>query len=90
MTGIDNRSDMLLKPDDMRIRIYTKRELALLYFPQSTPHTAVNRLMRWVNGCAPLREALQTTGYKDKNRIFTPMQVALIVRHIGEPDFDAP
>ncbi len=70
----------------MRIRPYTKRELAQLYFPDTEPHTAVNRLMRWINRCQPLREALDETRYQPHNRLFTPRQTGLICRFLGEPD----
>ena len=70
----------------MRIRPYTKRELAQLYFPDTEPHTAVNRLMRWINRCQPLREALGETRYQPHNRLFTPRQTGLICRFLGEPD----
>lgn len=70
----------------MRIRIYTKRELAKLYFPEAAPHTAVNHLMRWISRCEPLRQALNETGYQDRNRLFTPKQTGLICRFLGEPE----
>ncbi len=40
--------------DEFKVRSYTKKELALFYFPYASPHTAVNRLMRWINRNAPL------------------------------------
>ena len=44
--------------NDFKIRPYTKKELALFYFPTADPHVAVNRLMSWVNRCKPLHKAL--------------------------------
>ena len=41
--------------DEFKVRSYTKKELALFYFPDASPHTAVNRLMRWINRNAPLQ-----------------------------------
>ncbi len=70
----------------MRMRPYTKQELARLYFPDTPSHTAVNRLMRWINRCTPLREALREANYRDRNRLFTPRQTTLICQHLGEPD----
>ena len=35
-----------------------KSELALLYFPESMPAVATNRLMRWIHGCPPLMKEL--------------------------------
>ena len=55
----------------MRIRIYSKQELALMYFPGSKPHTAVNRLMRWIGRCGQLRSALEAAHYYPHSRHFT-------------------
>ena len=66
-------------------RPYTKKELALNYFPNSLPRTAVNHLMSWINRCPELLDELARTGYTTKAKSFTPRQVHLIVKHIGEP-----
>ena len=50
--------------EDFIIRSYTKKELALMYFPQSNPRTAVNHLMVWIRRCTPLWDELLQTGYK--------------------------
>ena len=71
--------------DDFVIRTYTKKELALCYFPNSNPHTAVNHLMSWIQRCAPLREQLQQMGYFSTSKAFTPRQVRAIVEMLGEP-----
>ena len=67
------------------IRAYTKKELALMYFPESMPRTAVNHLMAWINRCTQLLEQLQATGYQPTCKAFTPRQVKAIVEHLGEP-----
>lgn len=69
----------------MRIRVYSKQELALMYFPGSKPHTAVNHLMRWICRCAPLLDALEAAHYSPHNRYFTTRQVQLIVDFLGAP-----
>ena len=71
--------------DDFVIRAYTKKELALCYFPNSNPRTAVNHLMSWIQRCAPLREQLQQMGYFSTSKAFTPRQVRAIVEMLGEP-----
>ena len=71
--------------DTFNIRAYTKKELALCYFPDSKPHTAVNHLMSWIARCAPLRQQLLDTGYCSTNKTFTPRQVQAIVEMLGEP-----
>lgn len=64
---------------------YTKRELALLYFPQSTPQAAVNHLMTWIKRSPALLHTLRLTGYRKTSRYFTPRQVEAIVSQLGEP-----
>ena len=70
----------------MQIRIYSKQELALMYFPKSKPHTAVNHLMRWIGRCGQLRSALEAAHYCSSSRHFTARQVQLIVDYLGSPE----
>ncbi len=67
------------------LQTYTKKELALLYFPDSEPNTAVNHLMRWIRRSPTLYQQLQALGYRPTNKFFTPRQVAAIITHLGEP-----
>ena len=67
------------------IRIYTKKELALCYFPDSMPRTAVCHLLAWIMRCTPLYEALVKAGYSKQAKSFTSRQVALIFEYLGEP-----
>jgi hypothetical protein len=71
--------------DSFTIRSYTKKELALCYFPGSSPRTAVNHLMSWIHRCTPLWTQLQATGYQPTSKDFTPRQVRAIVEQLGEP-----
>ena len=71
--------------DTFTIKAYTKKELALMYFPESMPRTAVNHLMAWINRCTQLSDQLQATGYQSTCKAFTPRQVKAIVEHLGEP-----
>ncbi len=72
--------------DSFPIRSYTKKELALAYFPTSeNPHSAVNHLMSWINRCTPLREALEAQGYMKTAKWFSPREVRMIIEHLGEP-----
>ena len=73
-----------MKP--FEVRSYTKKELALAYFPDVTdPHIATNRLMRWIVRNTELMEELRMHGYQKNSRFFTPAQVRLIVYYLGEP-----
>ena len=71
--------------NDFVIRAYTKKELALCYFPNSNPRTAVNHLMSWIQRCTSLWEQLQHMGYIGTSKAFTPRQVRAIVEQLGEP-----
>ena len=67
------------------IQPYTKKELALLYFPTATPHVAVNRLMSWISRCKPLHDALLDQGYRKTTKWLSPREVKLITEYLGEP-----
>ena len=71
--------------DNFTIRAYSKKELALLYFPDSTPRVAVNHLMALIRRNDMLSDELLSTGYKTTNKVFTPRQVQAIVDWIGAP-----
>lgn len=69
----------------MQIRSYSKKELALAYAPELSVASAVNRLASWIRLNAGLSHALERTGYRRTQRAFTPRQVGLIFRFLGEP-----
>ena len=69
--------------EDFKIRSYTKKELALMYFPDSNPRTAANHLRAWIYRCKPLLEQLEAAGYKRISKMFTPRQVRLSVHTLA-------
>ena len=69
----------------MKIRCYSKQELAMIYFPDADPHVAVNRLNGWIKRCRPLHEALQQCSFGKYSKFFSARQVALIAEYLGEP-----
>jgi len=69
----------------MKKNYIRKQDLAHEYFPDATPHVAVNHLMRWVVRCAPLMEELLGDGYSNKKRYFSPRQRDMIYDYLGEP-----
>lgn len=71
--------------EDFIIAAYTKKELALMYFPKSMPRTAVNHLMEWIKKCTPLWQKLQAMGYQKTSKAFSPKQTKAIVEYLGEP-----
>ncbi len=70
---------------EFTIQTYTKKELALMYFPYSSPRIAVNHLRSWLTRCKPLNEALKAMDYRPGCKYFTPRQVKAIVEQLGEP-----
>lgn len=69
----------------MNIKSYTKQELALLYFPDSSPEVANAHLRRWIAKCKPLHEKLAELGCHKNNKYYTPREVASIFDFLGEP-----
>lgn len=69
-----------------KVKMYTKKELALLYFPEAkNPHSAVCTLMTWITRCKPLIDALKEKGYHNRCKWLSRQQVELITKHLGEP-----
>lgn len=68
-----------------RNKSYSKGELAALYAPDIAPSSACKRLAAWMLHHPTLMSDLRQTGYEDKQRTFTPLQVRLIFDALGEP-----
>ncbi len=71
--------------ENFAIRAYTKKELALLYFPDSTPDTAVKHLMVTIRRNDMLWDELQAMGYYNRRKTFTPREVRAIIDWLGAP-----
>ena len=69
----------------MNIRSYTKQELALLYFPDSSPVVASAHLMLWIQRNPDLLQKLRESGSGKNSKEFTPMQISYIIYFLGEP-----
>lgn len=67
------------------IRSYGKGELASLYMPGILPKSALATFNEWINKFPGLPEALQQSGLCPSNRRYTPAQVRLIIKALGEP-----
>ena len=70
----------------MNIRAYSKKELALLFFPDSTPETAVKHLMALIRRNDMLWDELQQMGYYSHSKTFSPRQVQAIFDWLGAPE----
>ncbi len=68
-----------------KIRSYRWAELAKCYSPNVLPASAARLLRRWVNRNTRLASSLAETGFKVRQRVLTPKQVALIIDYLGEP-----
>ncbi|MBQ8675880.1 MAG: DUF4248 domain-containing protein [Bacteroidaceae bacterium] len=63
----------------------SKTDLALMYFPTSTPATARRHLMSWIAKCQPLVDALRREHYNHKSHMFTKRQMQLIIDYLDDP-----
>ena len=67
-------------------RMYSKTELGLLYFPDTTDRaTARRHIMGWIKRCEPLWSELQRLGYQEHSQYFPPRLVSTIFEYLGEP-----
>lgn len=71
---------------NFRIRPYSKRELARLYFPETVQtDSAVANLRNLLRRNAALSHELSDAGYRPHDKVFTPKQVRILIHHLGEP-----
>lgn len=70
---------------EIKQKTYGWQELAILYAPGLTPHSASKRLTHWVIINEGLFRELIRSGWKKGNRIVSPLQVGLIMKYLGEP-----
>lgn len=64
---------------------YGFAELACLYLPTLNKKSASNQLRNWINKNNKLKSELDEAGVQNRQKIFTPKQVQIIVDHLGEP-----
>ena len=67
------------------IRSYGMQELALCYFPKSSPAAASTQFKKWINRSLELSNRLLEAGYKSGQKLLTPRQVSILISHLGEP-----
>ena len=79
------RANLTFSSTPYATRNFYRKELALMYFPDSSPHTAVSHLMSWIRRCTQLCQQLQEMGYETTCKTFTPRQVKAIVEQLGKP-----
>jgi hypothetical protein len=64
---------------------YGYAELACLYLPTLNKKSASNQLRNWIKKNGKLKCALSEAGVQNRQKIFTPKQVRIIIDHLGEP-----
>jgi hypothetical protein len=69
-----------MKDEKFTIKSYGKSELAMKYFPNDSPEVALKKLRNWLN-INPILRKLKPK----RAKIFTPKQVKIIVKLLGEP-----
>ena len=63
----------------------SKQDLACQYFPNISPHSAVNKLMSWLERNTELMSRLVELGYRKTQKQFTRDQIRAIYDVILEP-----
>lgn len=71
--------------DSFQQKTYRWQELAVLYAPDLTPHSASKRLTQWIVINKELHERMIRSGWAKGCRILSPLQVGIIVDSLGEP-----
>ena len=69
-----------MKNEPFVIRTYGKTELAMKYFPNLTPESAMKRFRNWLIINKMLKKLVSK-----KIRYYTPKQVRSIIEEVGEP-----
>lgn len=67
---------------EFELRSYARKELAQLYFPDSSPKSATQNLRRWLNIHTSHQVFLDSISRK---QLFRRAEVEMIVELIGEP-----
>lgn len=83
--GKEKREEREGEEREFPVRVYSKAELAMLYNPTQCVSVALDTLARWMRMNGPLLKELEAVGYNKYRRSFTPREVELIFKYIGEP-----
>lgn len=67
------------------IKSYGVAELACLYLPQLSKESASNQFRCWIKRNPKIKSDLLKAGLVSKQKIYTPMQVSILINHLGEP-----
>jgi hypothetical protein len=53
--------------------------------PTLNKRSASNQLRNWINKNEALKNSLIAAGVQNRQKIYTPKQVQIIIEHLGEP-----
>ena len=67
------------------IKNYTKAELAMMFFPDSQPRTAVRHLMSWIKRNRAISKYFEEHEHNPFSKFFTSREVRVIIDNLGEP-----
>lgn len=69
----------------MKRTFISKTDLAVAYFPHIEARCARAKLMSLIRSSQSLLSFLHTTGYQDRQRLLSPLQVDRIMEEFGNP-----
>lgn len=75
----------MIRQNEPVARAMYKGELAQAYNPQMEPHYALRTLRKWIETSPGLHDRLVATGFTERQKILTPLQVQLIFDALGAP-----
>ena len=70
---------------EFKIKSYGVGELACLFLPMLNNRSASNQFRSWIKKNEKLKQALIDVGFQNRQKIYTPKQVQIIIEHLGEP-----
>ncbi len=71
--------------DYILIGCHSFSEIASLYFPSDYSSSCVRSLRGFIRNHPVVLAELLEAEYNERDKILTPLQVAVIVRHMGRP-----
>lgn len=74
-----------MKEKEFVIRTYLKSELASLYHPYMSAESAMRKMRRWINYNPELKAQMEALSTSRTDHQYTPRQVGLLVKYLGEP-----
>lgn len=63
--------------------VVSVKEVAVRYYTHVQPTQASRSLRKEIRNYPALQQALEGAGWKEKDRFFTPRQLAIVISHLG-------